>query len=249
MTVLAIILSPALPMLQGLSFAGLSPAPAVEDLEDQVPDREPEITDQEYATCISLNSSVDDLLGIESTANGTQNNKIDDKKIAADLLVGEYCTRSELINETSAFDNPGISLVALACNAAQNQTSDLALNESLEPYGPIYCAGARTAILNETGLLREDVESYRADILPALKEEEQQNMNNSSAQTNGTSLTITEQMEVKLNEITADLDSAQSNIDTDTYASAKLLDSALKRFAEVLQLEEEAAGISPEEPA
>ena len=234
-------------MLQGLSFGGPSPN-APEDEADEVPDPEPEITDQEYATCISLDSSVDDLLGAESTTNGTEIND-DDKRIASDLLVGEYCTRSELIKEISDSDNPGVSLVAFACNSAQNKTGDLIMNESLEPYGPIYCTSAKTAILAEIDLLLEDVESFRIDILPALKEEEQeQSMNNSSVQANGTSLSMTEQMEVMLDEIISDLESAQSIIDTDTYASAKLLDKALKDFAEVLLLEEQAADLSVNEP-
>lgn len=56
-------------------------------------------------------------------------------------------------------------------------------------------------------------------------------------------------MSLMLDEIISDLDSAQSIIDADTYASAKLLDKALKGFAEVLLLEEWAANLSVNEPA
>src|SRR5262245_11202853 len=63
-----------------------------------------EVTPEVFAECNSVNDGVQTIIAPDGS-NET-------RKIAADLLLGEYCNRPQLVHEVSAASDPGLNLVA-----------------------------------------------------------------------------------------------------------------------------------------
>jgi hypothetical protein len=158
---LAILLSPVSP----LTFRP-GTAPPTETVIDEEPIDEAkiapaEVTPEDFAECNSVND------GIQTIIAGDGKNET--YKIAADLLLGEYCNRPDLVHQISATSDPGVTLVAYACEAATGLEGDSALRDSLADHTAIYCESSRAVLIEGLDSLTTAVEGFRLDFIPELE--------------------------------------------------------------------------------
>jgi hypothetical protein len=157
----AILLSPISPLAPNLDAPPAGSDVIAEEPIDEAKIAPAEVTPEDFAECNSINDGIQRLVARAENANETN-------KIAADLLVGEYCNRPDLVHELSAAADPGLSLVAYACEAASGTAGDSAMQDSLADHTLIYCESARTNIDEGIDSLLEAVEGFRLDFLPEL---------------------------------------------------------------------------------
>ena len=106
---------------------------------DQAPEEVvPDITEEELDTCTSWHQSVAEIIGDKP-----------DGQDAADLLVGAFCNRPDLIKEARTSFQPGTSILAYACEATSGTLDDSAIADDLEIFDDLYCAGAKDALEKE----------------------------------------------------------------------------------------------------
>src|SRR5262245_16372210 len=89
------------------------------------------VSSEDLYTCGLVNDSIDEILGVV-------NSTVDDRKIASDKLLAEYCNRPILIHEIASTDYQGLSLVAYACDASSGKIGTPAMKDSLSDYKKIY---------------------------------------------------------------------------------------------------------------
>ncbi len=163
---LALVLSPTFSLLQvpDSTAAGGSPADSFSDEAIFKPDDTvaEEVSEADLATCNSLNNSLDAILEV-------RNDTVDDRKIAADLLLAEFCSRPTLIHEIASTDYQSLTLVAYACDASAGKIGTDAMQEALERHYRIYCDSARELILSESNEFLASVEEFRTVYLPLLE--------------------------------------------------------------------------------
>lgn len=161
---LALVLSPTFSLLQ---FPGASTTQGdgfPEDASFITDDTEVEVvSDEDLVACNSFNENVDEILGV---SNDTV---VDDRKLASDTLIAEFCNRPVLIKEIMSMDSHGLSLVAYACDASAGKIGTEAIQDSLSEYYKIYCVSARQVILNESNTFLASVEEFRTEILPMIE--------------------------------------------------------------------------------
>jgi len=198
---------------------------------DIKPPQPQDISDEDLNACSSLDGGIQFVLGVRNNtgnpANGTAapasftNLSLQEQKIASDLMTGEFCNRAELVHQLVNASDPGIMGVAYACAAASGKIGDTALQQSLSDFTEFYCDSAKQAINNETSNLLQQVESFKADVLPKL-----QNDNATAAAS----------AEESLGELIADANRAKELVDSSTYEAAISLDHALLKFANLVEI-------------
>ncbi|HJS83496.1 MAG TPA: hypothetical protein VJ742_11755 [Nitrososphaera sp.] len=159
---LAILLSPVSPLSPNLDNPPAGSNVIAEEPIDEAKIAPAEITPEDFAECNSVNDGIQKLVGEGENANETN-------KIAADLLLGEYCNRPDLVHELGVAADPGLSLVAYACEAASGTEGDSAMQDSLADHTLIYCESARTNIDEGVDALLVAVEGFRLDFLTELE--------------------------------------------------------------------------------
>lgn len=222
---LAIMLSPISPLsprLDGEQSPQTGASVIAEEPIDEAKIAPAEVTPEDFAECNSINDSIQDIVAGSENANET-------RKLAADLLVGEYCNRPELVHQISAAADPGMNLVAYACEAASGNDGDSALQDSLADHTAIYCDSAKTTIAEETDSLLIAVEGFRTDYLTELEAANAEDAGSSQA--------------YDINAISADLDSISTLADNskslavagEYYDAAQILEKASGSFSALLE--------------
>jgi hypothetical protein len=214
---LAVILSPAL-SIPGLGPSGNSSVFSEEPINETAI-APPEISQEDFALCNSINEDVESIIVEvdESRANAT-------RKIAADLLLGEYCNRPALVQEISGAGHTALSLVAYACDAASGKVGDTQLRDSLIDHKAIYCESADFSINEEASILRDSAEGFRQDFITALKED------------NSATPEFIAELEASVDQIARTADSAIALVTTgDYYGAVKQLDEASRAFEDLLK--------------
>lgn len=217
LVLLGVILSPVSPftLLQGKSGQGNSPAEVPIDEEKIAP---AEVTQEDFAECNSINDGVQVIVAGDGT-NET-------RKLAADLLVGEYCNRPELVHEISAAGDPGLSLVAYACDAASHRAGDSVLQDSLADHTVIYCESARDGISDELESLELAIEAFREDFLAELQ---------AADPGDGSAAYDVEAIRAELDNVALFVEESKSLIVVEKYyESAQKLDTATNAFDSLL---------------
>jgi hypothetical protein len=216
---LAILISPVSPLLLGQSTPAPTPGIIGEEPIDEAKIAPAEVAPEDFAECNSLND------GIQKIVAGDGKNET--YKIAADLLLGEYCNRPDLVHEISASGDPGVSLVAYACEAALLKHGDSAMQDSMADHTAIYCESSRTSI--ETGIesLSTAVQGFREDFLPELE----------SANTEtGTAVYDLESIRAELDRITMLANHSSSLLGSgEHYDASQTLDEATAAFNSLLE--------------
>ena len=161
LVVLGIILSPVSPLTLLQSPDAPQGGVLASEPIDEASIAPAEVTPEVFAECNSVNDGVQTIVA--------QDGSNETRKIAADLLLGEYCNRPQLVQEISTAADPGRNLVAYACDAASGRAGDRALQESLSDHTAIYCESARTSILEETDSVLTGIEGFREDFMPELE--------------------------------------------------------------------------------
>jgi hypothetical protein len=158
---LAILLSPVSP----LTFRPGTTSPAENVIDEEPVDEAKiaptEVTPEDFAECNSVNDGIQTIV-----AGGGKNETY---KIAADLLLGEYCNRPDLVHQISATSDPAVTLVAYACEAANGLEGDSALRDSLADHTAIYCESSGLALTSGLDSLTTAVEGFRLDFIPELE--------------------------------------------------------------------------------
>lgn len=213
---LALVLSPALSALQsqngdeGVGQADLFKADTT--VVDQV-------SDQDLAACGSVNESIDEILGVDG-------NSVNDRKVASDTLIAEFCNRPVLIHEIMSSDQASMSLVAYACDASTERIGTAAMQDSLSEHQQIYCNSAKQVIVNETNTFLQTVEVFRAEYMPLFEGD------GASSYSNTTSI------EKTLDEVTQSLEQTLALVDAgEYYPAAQSFDEASKKFIGLFQEE------------
>jgi hypothetical protein len=203
---LALVLSPTFSLLQ---FPGASTTQGdgfPEDASFIPDDTEVEVvSDEDLVACNSFNENVDEILGVS-------NDTVDDRKLASDTLIAEFCNRPVLIKEIMSMDSHGLSLVAYACDASAGKIGTEAIQESLSEYYKIYCDSARKLILDESKTFLASVEEFRTEILPMIEasQEEEAEARAEEADTSSTNDTTS-----------VDEDGDEADTSTGTFDTAK----------------------------
>ena len=213
LTALALVLSPTFSLLQ-VAGKDNSVNDATFLNDDTVIEN---VSKEDLAACGSLNVRVDEILAV---TNGT----VDERKLASDTLIAEFCSRPVLIHEIMSADSKGLSLVAYACDASSRKIGTSAMQESLADYKVIYCESAKKLIVNETNTFLESVEQFRTEYLPF------------TGNDTGSSYFNVTSVEMTLDEITQSLDECLVLVDAgEYYPAAKSFDIASKKFIGLFQ--------------
>jgi len=226
---LGIILSPVSPL------GSLVPNPSgVNNLLSEEPVNEtaiatPEISDEDFEECNSVSDGVDSIV-IAPFDDDVQN-----RTIASSLLVGEYCNRPQLVHELSGMVDPGLALVAYACDSAMGKIGDKELKESLSDHTKIYCESAELKIMLDSEFLRFSMQNFREELLTIEEEENTANMTSSFDRN---------QTYAEIDRISGLAAGSQDLVQSDQfYDSAKILDDGFMAFEELIKRVE-----GPEEP-
>lgn len=219
LVLLAVILSPISPITL---FQGGAPSRSITSAGGPIDEAKiapAEVTQEDFTECNSVND------GIQAIVAGDGSNET--SKLAADLLVGEYCNRPELVHEISAAGDPGLNLVAYACDAASHRIGDVALQESLADHTTIYCESARDSINNELESLELAIEGFREDYLAELD----------AAEPGDGSVTYDiEAIRAETDNVARLAEDSRSLIvDEKYYESARMLDAASSAFDSLLE--------------
>jgi hypothetical protein len=207
-----------------------------------------EASEEELASCASLNSEVQSIFGIDiANRNNLTSAEVLERRLATDLLIGEFCNRPNLIREIVPVSEPGINLIAYACDAAKGLLGDKNLQQSLAHYSQVYCNTADSVIATEADYLLEGVNGFRLYVLPTL---EQSNSTDSSGGIDGTN-TIDEStdpasdthvraVESKMEKIIETITYSKTLLNSGTYyEAAKSLEEASTLFAQLIAEEAE----------
>jgi hypothetical protein len=232
---LALVLSPA---FSSLSFSGRSDSSldANNLIEEEVIEPDTTVVEnvsaEDLVACTAVNKRIGSILG-------AVDGKVDDKKLASDTLLAEYCARPPLIHEIGAADHAPMSLVAYACDASSGRIGTPALQDSLSDHKTIYCDGARKLIINETQTFLQSIEDFRTEYLPLFQAgfEETEDGTNVIDEDAMPYVNVTS-IEIALDEATDSLEQTLVMVDENEYYSAtKSFDNASKKFIAIFQQE------------
>lgn len=188
-----------------------------------------EISEEVFEECNSVSD------GIDSIVVAPFDDDVQNRTIASSLLVGEYCNRPQLVHEISGAFDPGLTLVAYACDSASGKIGDKELKDSLSDHTMLYCESAELKIMQDSEFLLLYVHSLREELL-AIEEEE-----------NAANLTASfdrNQTYAEIDRISGMAASSQELVQSDQfYDSAKILDDGFRSFEELIKRVE-----GPEEP-
>lgn len=215
---LAIILSPISPL--GIPIGSPAPNPGIitEEPIDEEKIAPAEISPEDFEECNSIND------GIQTIVAGPDRNET--YKVAADLLVGEYCNRPALVHEISASSDPSMSLVAYACEAASGTEGDSALQSSMADHTLIYCESARTSITDGIDSLLTAVEEFRQDFVAELE----------AANADGEMNEDIDSIRAELDSITQQASGSRSLLDSgEYYDSSQMLGKATESFSSLIE--------------
>lgn len=216
---LAVILSPISPFTFRPSSPSPTPDVIAEEPIDEAKIAPADVTPEDFAECNSINDSIQTIVAGEGR-NETY-------KMAADLLLGEYCNRPDLVHQISAAGDPGSALVAYACEAAVGTEGDSALQDSLADHTLIYCESSRVAIDSGLEEISLAVEGFRMDFLPELQAA------NAEA---GTEVYDIISMEAELDRIASLVTGARSLVaSSQHYDAAQMLETASDSFNALLE--------------
>lgn len=237
---LALVLSPA---FSALSVPGTSTnreSGANSLIQDEVIEQDTtvveNISNDDLAACTSVNKRIDGILGVVD-------GQVDDRKVASDTLIAEYCARPVLIHEIASSDHASMSLVAYACDASSGRIGTAAMQDSLSDHNQIYCDSARELIVNETNTFLQSVKEFRTEYLPLFEagfEDESEDSDNVIDNEDTAPYFNTTSIEITLDEATQSLEQTLALLDSDEYYSAaKSFDNASKKFIALFQQESE----------
>jgi hypothetical protein len=213
---LALVLSPTLSALQFQNADEVAGQVDLFKADSTVVDQ---VSDQDLAACGSVNESIDEILGVDD-------NSVDDRKVASDTLVAEFCNRPVLIHEIMSSDHASMSLVAYACDASSEHLGTDAIQDSLSEHQQIYCDSAKQLIVNETNTFIRTVEVFRTEYMPLFEGDGAGSYSN---------MTSTENT---LDEVTQSLEQTLALVDAGEYYLAALsFDDASKQFIGLFQEE------------
>lgn len=219
LAVIGFLISPLSPLVLGKDT--VSPGPSTNEPEEIIDESKiapAEITPADFDECNSINDDVQRLMA--SSTNSTS-------KTAADLLTGEYCNRPDLVHEISAAADPGVSLVAYACDASSGKIGDSALQDSLADHGVVYCEVAGNAVTTGTDDLKSSINGFRTDFVA--------NMTSVQSE-DGSAVYSTEQINTELDHIISMTDEALALMDQHRYYdSTKSLAEASAAFDALLE--------------
>lgn len=156
----------------------------------------------------------------------------DETRNATNVLVDEYCKRTQLVEEIGAMKSPAIGLVAYGCDAGSGRLGDEGFQQSLRPYATIYCDNAFVTIFEQSESLLAEADDFRDEILVEL--EGGHGDPEGEAGNNATSTVNLEEVEAKFQEISALANQAKTLLRSDKYYdAAKAYDSATKLLDEL----------------
>lgn len=95
------------------------------------------------------------------------------RRVAASILMNEYCSRPELITEISTMAFPSVGLISYGCDSASGKIGDANLQESLQEYATIYCEGATLAVLERAEWMGLAVHDFKQEMAAYLEEQKQ----------------------------------------------------------------------------
>jgi hypothetical protein len=245
---LALVLSPTFSMLQAPgSNNQISGANSL--LEDDIIEEDPtvveDISDEDLVACRSVDDSVDAILGVTE-------GRVNDRKIASDTLIAEFCSRPVLIHEIMSTDYKPLTLVAYACDASAGKIGTAAIQDSLSDHNQIYCESGHRLIMNESNTFLATVEEFRTQYLPlfetGLEDPEDVGNETDSFENEDVGSETDEQAEsyyfnvtaaeMILDEVTQALEESIALVDAgDYYPAAKSFDYASKKFITLFQEE------------
>jgi hypothetical protein len=234
---LALVLSPT---FSELSLPGGTRSPttgASSLLQDEVIEEDntvvEDVSAEDLASCTAINNRVDRILGVVD-------GEVNERKVASDTLLAEYCSRPVLIHEIAGTDHAPMSLVAYACDASSGRIGTAAMQDSLSDHALLYCDSARVLIANETNTFMQTVEQFRSEYLPLLElgQEETEDSpatdgdidDDTNPAFNATAIDAT------LDEVALTLEDTLTLLDEgEYYAAAKSFDIASKKFIGMFQ--------------
>lgn len=181
-----------------------------------VPSQPPENI-KEAEDCTAVSGGVNSM--ILSISDGA------DERLAASVLVDEYCKRTQLVSELSVMNAPATGLVAYGCDAGSGRIGDRKLQQALADYATIYCDSAFVAIFELLEFLPLSIDDFRQ----MLEQEGEVDSEGDGTSQNATSTANMEEIEAKLQEIEDLANRAKSLLLSDKfYEAAKAYDSASK---------------------
>lgn len=213
---LALVLSPTFSLLQspGADTTGADRFPEDADFmeDDTVVE---DVSEDDLIACSAVNESVQEILGV---VNGT----VDNRKVASDKLVAEFCSRPVLIHEITSTDYASLSLVAYACDASSGKIGTAAMKDSLSDHNEIYCDSARKLIVDESEAFLETIEEFRTEYLPVIEASQEDEDVESFNVTNA---------KITLDRVTELLEESLALVDSgEYYPAATSFDRASKMF-------------------
>lgn len=216
---LAILLSPFSPI--GIPLRDQSPNPSIiaEEPIDEAKIAPSEVSPEDFEECNSINDGIQSIVASGPGKNETY-------KIAADLLVGEYCNRPELVHEISAAADPSLNLVAYACEAASGTEGDVALQDSMADHTLIYCESARTGVGEGIDSLLTAVEGFRQEFVTEIE----------AANVDGETTKDMDSIKAELDIITYLANGSRSLMDSGEYYDAsQMLEKASESFGALIE--------------
>ena len=206
----------AIPVIAAIALAAVFALPYMQSMPEADSDDNASIVPASAEDCSAIGPRAGAII-----ANGI-GQATDETEAAADTLVEQYCQRPELVSEISAMINPGLGLVAYACDVGTGKITEPSFQGSLSAYTQFYCDGALVAILEESEFLRVSIADYREQILNQDDAGEDPDVGNSSD-------IDVEEAEAKLQEASGLVDKTQSQARAGQYyEAAKSLDNAVK---------------------
>src|SRR5919205_2342446 len=203
-----------------------------------------QISEEDFTACNSINDSVRNILGIvdenASSSNNNNSSSVDERKIASDTLIGEFCNRPVLIHEIMSAGSPSLNLVAYACDATFGKVGTPALKDSLSDHREIYCSSAKQEIENRTNSFSDTIQQFRTEYLPLLIEannvtSSSQGNNNGNSSSSSSQFNATE-AELTLDKVSQVLEQTRSLTNSGEYYSAsRSLDNASETFREFFE--------------
>lgn len=177
-------------------------SPLNRQIGDVVQENIPKITTEQLETCSSLTESVRVLLGGDEVA---------DSQEAADLIIGAFCNRPQLITEIPLSNYPALTLIAFGCETINGTIQDESMKDTLSGFSDLYCSGAKAGLREESQNLMVAVSEI---------ESANENQTDTQPQVNATSFDM----------IMAKMDNSTSLIDSRPYQAAIQLDTASKIY-------------------
>ena len=153
---IAFVISPISPFTLGRNAPPGPESIGQDEIIDESKIAPANVTAADFDECNSINDDVQRI--VTSIDNSTS-------KAAADLLTGEYCNRPALVHQISVAADPGVSLVAFACDASSGRIGDSALQDSLSEHSTVYCEAAGSAITAGADDLMLSVGGFRDDFV------------------------------------------------------------------------------------